>query len=763
MQTIGLDHRCSAPSTPRRGARASGRVRTGAVLTTAAALLFALMPLACPGADESASADATPRRPRIGLVLSGGGARGAAHIGVLRVLEELRIPIDCIAGTSMGAIVGASYASGTSVDEMEEVLREVSSSDLYHETLPRRDQQIHRKKDDGELFVGPELGLRNGALKLPNGVVSGIRLEGVLRSLARVEGFQRFDELPIPFRAIATDIATGDMVVMDQGELPAVMRASMSVPGAIAPAQMDGRVLLDGGLVRNLPVDVVRELCADVVIAVNLGTPLLRQEDISSFLGVTQQMITILSKQNVRASLASLGGDDVLVSPELGSYSATDFDHMRETVPIGEAAARRVAGRLSHLALSPEAYAAYRQRRVERDAVRAVVVDDIRFDGLERANEKVLAASMETKPGRPVDFKTVDNDIRRLYGRGDFEHIDYRIVDDDRRRVLAIDLQEKSWGPDYLRFGLTLVADFPGDSYFNLAARYRRRWLNDLGAEVRLDAQAGYVSRIAGEFYQPLDVHGRFFVAPYAEFERRPLDIYAGRQRIARFTFNTYDVGADLGMAIGKYAELRAGAVNRYIKARLDTGLPPFFTDDNVHQVGPRLRFVYDQLDSLDFPRDGTAATVSAYSAKDEEGRRYVKLDLSAQAATSIGPHTLQGVFELHGSPNGRLPDVDLVKFGGFQQLSGYRTNQLLGTRLAYGSLAYLYRLHSRPLFGATYLGASIEAGRMRHIDLTGAPRGLLLAGSVFVGLDTPVGPLYIAYGHTRDGNNSAYIFLGRP
>ncbi len=708
----------------------------------------------------------TPARPRIGLVLSGGGARGAAHIGVLKVLEELRVPIDFIAGTSMGAIVGAGYASGTSIVEMEEVLQGITTGDLYREALPRRDQTIHRKKDDGDLYIGPELGIRGGTLRLPKGVVSGIRLESVLRRLSKAQGFVRFDDLPIPFRAVATDIGSGDMVVLEEGELASVMRASMSVPGAIAPAQIDGRALLDGGLVRNLPVDVVRAMGADIVIAVNLGTPLLKQEDISSIVGVTLQMINIMGKQNVRASLASLAPEDVLIAPELGNYSASDFDHMRETIPIGEAAARKVSDRLSRLSLSEADYAAFRAHRILADPPQLVAVHAIRFDGLERASPEVLLATMQTRPGKPIDRDVLDDDMRRLYGRGDFESIDYRIVDQAGRRVLAVDAREKSWGPDYVRVGVALVADFPGDAYFNLGARYRRPWLNALGGELRVDGQVGHVDRLASEFYQPIDTAGRFFVAPYFALDKRPLDLFAGQDRIARFNFRTSDIGLDVGGTVTKYGELRVGVLKRHVKSKLDIGLPPFFTDDNVRQNAVRARLLFDQLDSLDFPRSGAAATLNLFGARNDDdgaGKRYVKYDVTAQAAHTIGRHTLQLAFEARGAATGQLPAVDLIQFGGFQQLSGYRTGQLLGTKLVFGSAAYLYRLRSQPLLEGIYVGASLEAGRIRHVPLTGAPTGLLLSTSIFLGLDTPLGPLYVAYGRARDGNSSGYVFLGRP
>lgn len=713
--------------------------------------------------DESG---AEPKRPRIGLVLSGGGARGAAHIGVLKVLEELRIPIDYIAGTSMGAIVGAGYASGSTIAEMEDVLRTITTHGLYREELPRRDQAIHRKKDDGDLYIGPELGIRDGALKLPIGVVSGIRLEGVLRSLVKAQGVRRFDELPIPFRAVATDIVSGDMVVLDRGDLPSVMRASMSVPGVIAPAQIDGRALLDGGLVRNLPVDVVREMGADVVIAVNLGTPLMRQEDISSIVGVTLQMVNILSKQNVRASLASLGSDDVLISPALGNYSASDFDHMQDTVPIGEAAARAAADQLARYSVSAERYAELRALRPADDPPRLVAVDEIRFDGLKRASADVLRATMETRAGQTIEQEALDRDMRRLYGRGDFEGIDYRIGVQDGRRVLTIDAREKSWGPDFVRVGLALVADFPGDAYFNLGARYRRSWLDSLGGELRVDGQVGQVSRLASEFYQPVDTAGRFFASPYFAIEKRPLDVFAGSDRIARFNYRTSDVGLDVGGTISKYGELRFGVLTRRISSSLDIGLPPFFTDDNVRLTAVRTRLMFDQLDSLDFPREGFATTLNLFGTRNdgrEVRKPYVKYDLTAQAAHSIGRHTLQLAAEARGTVTGQLPDFDLIQFGGFQQLSGYRTGQLLGTRLVFGSAAYLYRLRPQALLEGVYVGASVEAGRIQHIPLTGSPTGLLLSSSIFLGIDTPLGPFYVAYGRAKDGNSSGYVFLGRP
>ena len=319
------------------------------ILATCAAFGGALLPATsqAAGAPATTPTAGAPARPKVCLVLSGGGARGAAHVGVIAVLEELRVPVDCIAGTSMGALVGAAYASGMSVAEMEQVLREIDTRLLFVEKPPREEQSIRAKLDDDLDLFGFELGVRDTKLLLPKGAVSGVQLETVLRRLTKAKGYLRFDELPIPFRAVATDLVSGKSVVFSEGELANVMRASMSVPGVIAPAEFDGKMLVDGGLTDNLPVDVARRMGADIVIAVNLGTTLAPKDQLNSVVGITGQVINLLTEQNVRTSLASLKPADVLILPELGDFSAADFDHLPQTVPIGEAAARKVADRLA--------------------------------------------------------------------------------------------------------------------------------------------------------------------------------------------------------------------------------------------------------------------------------------------------------------------------------------------------------------------------------------------------------------------------------
>ncbi len=460
-------------------------------------LILAVFLLAAPlpsSADEPVGTASSVKRPKICLVLSGGGARGAAHVGVIKVLEEYRVPIHYIAGNSMGALVGASYATGTSVAEMEEIIAGISTELLFKEKPPRKELAMRRKQDDYSILFGPEFGVGDGELKLPKGFVSGVQLETVLRRLSKAKGYYNFDDLPIPYRAVATDLVTGKVVVFSEGELANVMRASMSVPVAVAPVEISGKLLVDGMLTQNLPVETGHMLHPDIIIAVNVGTPLLKRDELNGILGVSGQMLSILTEQNVQTSLALLKPTDILITPDLGDFSTGDFDNLPQISPLGEEAARKVADRLAQLSIPAEEYAALRRQQLVASVPEPKPVDEIRFENLKRVNPVTEQAVMETKVNEPIDQEILDRDMRRLYGTDDFEHVNYRFLEEPGKRVLAVDAIEKSWGPDYLRFGLGLSSDFQGDAYFNILASYRKTWLNSLGAEWRNDLQIGRTS-----------------------------------------------------------------------------------------------------------------------------------------------------------------------------------------------------------------------------------------------------------------------------
>jgi NTE family protein len=714
-------------------------------------------------------AAAVPVRPKICLVLSGGGARGAAHVGVLKVLQELRVPVDCVAGTSMGSIVGAAYASGASVPEMEQMLGKLSARLLFRDLPPREERSVHLKRDDATNLSALEFGVSKEGVLLPKGLVSGVQLEAVLRELAKARGYQAFDKLPIPYRAVATDLVTGKPVVISEGELATAMRASMSVPAAVEPVRLQGRVLVDGGLTNNLPVDVARAMGAEVVIAVNLGTPLMREEQLNSVLGVTGQMVNILTEQNVQASLDSLKPTDVLILPQLGDFSAADFDHLSDTVPIGEAAARAVAEQLAKYSVSPQAFAVWDSlRRAVPAGELVMAVDEIRFENLQRVNPTVAQSVMETRVGQPIDQQVLDKDMRRLFGTGDFEHVSYRLLEEPGRRILSVDAAEKSWGPNYVRLGLGLSSDFGGDAFFNVLASHRRTWLNSLGGEWRNDLQFGRTNRIATSFYQPLQAGGSgLFFEPRVEFQRRTFDLFQADQRIATFDVHGPIATLDLGAQFTRYGETRIGLAYASVTSSLDTG-PPMFAPPpgSVTYSGIRWSTLVDQLDNVSFPQSGYAGQLEVLGAVKELGSdaAFTRVEGSAIAAKTFGDHTFQlGLRYGERLGSNPLPSEQNFQWGGFLQQSGYPTGALLGENLAFGRLVYTNRVLRFSLLEGLYAGASLEVGRVGKPLIPNNEQGTLLSAALFLGVDTPVGPLYLGYGHANPNFNAIYVFLGRP
>jgi NTE family protein len=397
-----------------------------AVILTA---MTAISPATAAVVQAQAQGSAPSPRPKTCLVLSGGGARGAAHVGVLKVLEELRVPVDCVVGTSMGSIVGASWVSGTSIAEMEDALKTADWDVVLGDQPPRPRRSWRSKEMERERAIGAEIGVGKQGALLPGGAVIGQQLEGFLqRLLGPPVTRASFDELPIPYRAIATDIATGQMVVIDKGSLNAAVRASMSVPGAFAPQEIDGRLLVDGGLVRNLGVDIARGLGAQRVIAVNLGTTLMPREQVQSLVGVTAQMINILTDQNVNASLAQLGPQDLLITPQLGDYSAANFKEAWTTVEIGERAARQVAERLATFGIAEDAWQAWRASRlpprtpVPPESV-AVKLDT---SGLKHVDPASVQAVFEDTRATAPPAELVDRAVEALYATDDFQQVTLR-------------------------------------------------------------------------------------------------------------------------------------------------------------------------------------------------------------------------------------------------------------------------------------------------------------------------------------------------
>jgi len=717
-------------------------------------------------AETTAATTGAAAAPRIGLALSGGGARGLAHIGVLKVLEELRVPVHCVTGVSMGAIVGGSFASGVPPARLEDTVVKTNWSEVFTDRPPRAEISSRRKQDDFKTLFAPEYGVKDGGLMLPKGILAGVSIEAYFRGLTETAvGIDDFGKLPVPFRAIATDIETGEAVVLDRGNIAQAMRASMAVPGAMAPVEIGGRLLVDGGIANNLPIDEARKLCAEVVIAVNISTPPLKREQITSAFSVSVQLLNFLGKQTVDWQLASMGPRDVLIAPDLGDISAGSFERSAEAIQIGEAAARAMAEQLKRYSLPPDQYVALRDRQI-REPKGLGTVDEIRFEVLERTNPEVLRSLVQSKPGEPLTEEKIGADLRRIYGRGDFESIDYRIMEEPGTRVMVIQPREKSWGPDYLRFGVGLASDFHGENPFSALVSYRKTWLNRLGGEWLSEFQVGRVSRLFTEFYQPVEERGRYFVAPYGSIGQTTRSVFAGEDRIAQYDVDDGRVGLDAGAVLGTLGEVRIGALWQRVNAKVETGSPVLPTVKET-TAGPRARLFVDQLDHAFFARSGYYAAASAYVADDSFGsdRNYKRLEGQLKGVMSWGAHTFNIAASGGTDLDTDMPAYETFTLGGPLRLSGYRIDEFAGRRMEFGRLMYYRRaVHLPDLLGSgVYVGASLEAGRMSG-RFDGLPSGgTIWSGSVFLGADTFLGPAYFGLGVGEAGRFSLYLLLGVP
>jgi len=728
------------------------------------ALLLSVQPAAA--ADPAAGAPGSPgARPRIGLVLGGGGAKGGAHIGVLKVLEELRVPVDCIAGTSMGAIVGAAYSTGVSANDLAKVVSEVDWKETL-ESAPREGYTVRRKALDFLFTNGFELGVKDGKIVFPGGIVPTQQIEGLFRRI--VAGARRtpdFDRLPIPYRAVATDLESGDMVVFDRGDLAVAMRASMAVPAAFAPVEVNGRLHVDGMLVRNLPVDVARKLCADVIIAVSLGNPVASRENLGSALAVAAQAMNIAIESNEKAQLATLTDRDVTIPVILKDVSSGDFYKVPEAIPIGEAAARSAAASLARYSLPPREYAAWRDGLRPETAVAKVTIDEIRLVGLKVTNPEVVRTFIASKPGETFDPAKAEADATHLVERGDYSSVSSQLVTEDGKNVLVFHATEKAWGPNYIKFDGNLATDFKGDLSWGLRVDYEKRWLNDLGGEFRFAAQIGRPNLALLQFYQPVEKTQTFYVMPALYGSQARRSVYQGNSEVAEFDVRRFGARLEAGAALGSWGDLRLGLLRGKVNAKKDVGEDWVKAPGRNDEGAATARFYYDTLDKRLWATQGTLAYVGAYVSRTGLGadENYKVVDGRIGTTFSVGRNVFT-VGARGGTDMGtHAPSYDQFALGGLFKFSGYRVGQLVGREYALGLVTYRRRIGDiDQSFGTgIYAGASLEAGNVwKRLDGKSA-HGVITSGSLYVGVDSKLGPIYLGYGRSEGGRGTVYLYIG--
>ncbi|QLF91896.1 patatin-like phospholipase family protein [Pseudomonas sp. ABC1] len=722
----------------------------------ALAILLMLLSLPCLAQEQP--------QPRTGLVLSGGAARGLAHIGVLKALEQKGVRIDAIAGTSMGAVIGGLYASGYSADELEVLAMEIDWQQVLSDDPPRADVPFRRKQDDRDFLVKRRLSFQeDGSLGLPLGVIQGQNLALLLeRLLVHASDTRDFDELPIPFRAVATDIGNDEKVVFKRGHLPQAIKASMSIPAVFAPVEIDGRLLVDGGMVDNVPVDVARSMGVDRLIVVDIGTPLKSRKELLTVVDVLNQSITMMTRRNSEIQLATLQPEDLLVQPALAGFGSTDFGRAGDLIEAGYRAANALDSRLLSMSSTGGEPALMQKGLAEPRTPR---IDDIRITNTSKVDDRVIRRYLRQPLGEPLDLEQLQKDMGTLYGLDYFEQIEYRVEHGKQGNTLVIDSRGKRSGTDYLRLGINLSDNFRGDSAFNIGASYRKNGLNPLGAEWLTRIQLGDHQELYSELYQPLDIGSRWFVAPSLFVDALNVESILDNDPIAEYRLQRYGYQLNLGRQIANNGEIRFGINQAWGEARVRVGeqeLPEFSFAEGYYE----LKYAFDTLDNVDFPHVGEEIELSLrqydQSLGSDDPYRQWQIDLNK--AFSHGPNT----WVIGGRYGRTLDDTEVVtssfQLGGARQLSGFRQDALSGQNISLGRLLYYRRVSERsflPLDFPLYLGASLERGRAWNND-NDFDSGYINAASIFLGYDTPLGPLNFSYGFNDERERALYLNLGR-
>ncbi len=730
------------------------------VCLLAGSLWMSLLPLEQAHAGQCVPTS-TGDRPRIGLVLGGGGARGGAHVGVLKYLEENRIPVDLVTGTSMGALVGGLYATGMSAAEIEQVLVEADWTDLFNDATDRSDWPLRRKSDDDVGLYGPKFGLGKDSALLPGGAFAGQKVSLLLENLvSKNSQATDFDELPIPFRAIAADLVSGDKVVLGEGQLSQAMRASMSVPGAFDPVERGDALLVDGGIVDNVPVDVARDMGADIIIAVSVGFPKVGADELKDLVSVVNQLSTLMVAGNTEEQLATLGQNDILIEPGLGTdFGSADFARVNETIPVGYEASLRWQHNLKELSLDEHSYDAWRQsvRDCQHDWP---MVNFVRLDNRSRFSNEVLEQMITIRPGTPLDHAQLEKDLGHIYALGFIRLARYSIIEEDGQQGVLIEVERDTRGTDFIETGLGISGDGRGTT-LDLNLAYLKTDLNDHGAEFRGALQFGKEFGISSELYMPLDSHLRWIFKPDVRISRRDLLVFDNNgDALAELELEEIGGTIAFGREIGRHAGLFL-EVSRYGgDIKINVG-DPGLDNDRFNGGDWSLNAVYDRLDNRYLPSTGDYIKLQYIDSTEALGAddEFKQVRFSLFSARTWGAHTAWFGTTYDTTLNDDAPVYGLFTGGGFLNMSGFERDQLVNQHFGFTLLGYRYRLGESGLMPA-YVGTTVEYGNAASSASEIYSEGIL-NGSFYLAYDSPLGPLYLGYGWNENQAGLIFIRLG--
>ena len=738
--------------------------------TAAASLVLLAVGALAPAATASAQGPPTPAREpathaRVTLVLSGGADEALAQVGVLAVLEERRVPVDRIVGCEFGAIIGGLYAAGATPRELEELLTSQPWLDALEGRLPREQLSWRRKQDSRDFLFGLPFGIGSSGIELPRGVLSTRRLGQIVSERCfGVLGVTDFERLQTPFRAVATDLATGRPVVLSSGDLPSALLASAATPAVFAPVEIDGRLLASGSLSNELPVDVALELGTDVVVAVVTSVPPLTVEQLVSFLDVADQVIRLRADEASRRSLEALREQDVLIALPAERDPKRTPDDQRRRVERGRRAAGSMAERLAPLALDEEGWQRLAAQRLARRPA-PPLIRAVRFEDDSGLANTVLAARLETRPGRTLDAGVLAHDLARLYGLDLYERVTLRLEDvEDGAADLVVATDLDPTAPLYPRIGAAVEGFVGGDASFVVGAAITWTPLDSLGSEWRNRVELGDRVSLESEFYQPLDAGQRWFVAPSVRLDQRRLRFEQGPSP-AVFDVTSYELRLDVGRRFGEWAEVRAGLLRGQSESDLVAGDPAVWSSDDTDQGAVATSFAVDTLDATDFPRQGARADVELVTPVEWLGGEDDSyLAARADVAWSRGRATLVPGVEFDTALDDEGSLANSFALGGFLRLSGLERDERAGAHLLLARVVGWFALDP-PGAGRkmlrTYVGGSIEAGGVwldrDDIELD----DLALGGSAFLAVQSPIGPLYVGVGAAEPGQYAAFLVYG--
>ncbi len=700
------------------------------------------------------------RRPRVALALGGGSAKGIAHAGVLQWLEEHRVPVDAIAGTSMGAFVGGAYATGLDAAEIQEMLRSADWDLILRADIPYPLKSFRRKEDDRDYTIKLEAGLRHG-FRLQSGLNPGHRIGLLLSRIAfPYSTVETFDELPIPFRCVATDLETGAVVVLDRGPLGPALRASMAVPATFDPVRLDGRLLSDGGILDNVPVDVAREMGADVVIAVSVG-PHERDKPPETIGAVTNRAIDLMMQALERPRLRQA---DVVIRPDLEGLGASDFRKSEALAARGYAAAAEQADALLPYALDAEAWAKHQAALRARRHPGNGPFSFVEVTGVSDAAAAQIAGRLERDLAPAFDNKAIESQLDRVIGQGRYASAMYDRRRRGEREGLGVEIRDKSYAPPFVKFSLD-VDNEQKDINVTLGSRITFMDVTGVGSEWRVDASLGSTLALATELRQPLGGSGPVrrgaFLAPRAIYSRTSENLYADGELLAIYGRQRVGAGLDLGWVFGRSTQLRAGYGTAYVRDLTRVGdLLPHGTGA---EQAARIQLDYDGQNRAHLPSRGVRLgskaewMVEAPDAPSGFGRvqgtlsvawrmaRHHQATLYADGGASLGPTT---------------PILYQFSLGGPFRLGACPPNGLRGPSFLLGGAAYRRQLGRLPslLGDRLYLTGLVEIGsafdRLRSARFKSSFTGGLIA-------DTFFGPVFVGGSVGDDGAVRAYFIVG--